>query len=349
VISISSRTWADIEMIHIGGFAPLAGFLNRDDYRSVLAKCRLSDGRLWPIPITLAVNDETKKKLKAGDPVDLMYGGEKVAVLHVEDVFPYDKKEEARQVYKTEDPTHPGVAMLLAQPEYYVGGRIETLKLPPHSDFPQYNRTPEQTRAEIQKRKWKTVVGFQTRNPIHRAHEYITKCALETVDGLLIHPIVGETKAGDILAAVRMECYETLIKKYYQPNRVMLSINPSNMFYAGPREAVLHALVRKNYGCTHFIVGRDHAGVGGFYGPYEAHDFIRGFDADELGITPLCFENAFWSKKSGGMATEKTVADALEDRIHLSGTELRAMLASGKRPPPEFTRPEVADILLRNK
>jgi ATP sulfurylase len=264
----------------------------------------------------------------------------------VQSLFTPDKKKDARAIFRTDDEKHPGVHAFCAQGPTFVGGTLDVIKIQDHADFPQYNLTPRDTRRAIADKGWKTVVGFQTRNPMHRAHEYLTKCALELVDGLLVHPLVGSTKPGDIPAAVRMRCYEALLRNYYPASRVMLSINPSNMFYAGPREAVLHAIVRKNYGCTHFIVGRDHAGVGHYYRPTEAQELIRLFSKEDLGIEPVCFENSFCSTKVGGMATEKTAPAGAEDRISLSGSQVREMLAAGKIPPPEFTRPEVAKILL---
>lgn len=347
-ISVPERTLADIEMIAIGGFSPLEGFLNEEDYRNVVFDMKLTNGSLWTIPITLSTDAETRKKLAVGKPAAILVNGEIVAVLHVESIYSYDKKAEAKSVFKTEDDKHPGVQAVYAQGDVLVGGRLEALRLQQHDDFPQYNLTPRDTRRAFQERGWKTVVGFQTRNPIHRAHEFITKCALEIVDGLLIHPLVGATKKGDIPADVRMACYEVLIKNYYPQSRVMLAINPSNMYYAGPREAVLHALVRQNYGCTHFIVGRDHAGVGNYYGTYEAQELIKRFTRDELAITPLCFENSFWCKRTGGMATSKTSPSGPEEQVNLSGTQVREMLAAGKIPPVEFTRPEVAQILINS-
>jgi len=347
-IPIEERNFADIEMIAIGGFSPLTGFLKEEDYKSVVTSMRLSNGVIWTIPIVLGVDDNVKKNLKIGQPAALRFKDQIVAILHVEELYTADKKEEARQVYKTEEEKHPGVAAVYSRPDTLVGGKIEVLKVQDHKEFPQYNLTPRDTRRAFHERGWKSTVAFQTRNPIHRAHEYITKTALEIVDGLLIHPIVGATKAGDIPAAVRIKCYEVLIKNYYPASHVMLSINPSNMYYAGPREAVLHAIVRQNYGCTHFIVGRDHAGVGKYYGTYEAQGLIKSFSREDLKITPLCFENSFWCKKTAGMATAKTSPSDEKDRVNLSGTQVREMLAAGKRPPQEFTRPEVAQILLES-
>jgi sulfate adenylyltransferase len=345
-IPIPETLLADIEMIAIGGFSPLEGFMNEDDYTSVVNHLKLAHGTVWPIPIVLGVTEAVKNTLKPGHPAALVFNGEIQAVLHVEDIYQADKKKEARLVYKTEEDKHPGVAAVYARPDFLVGGKIDVLKVQPHNDFPSYNMTPRDTRRMFKERGWKTVVAFQTRNPIHRAHEYITKTALEIVDGLLIHPLVGATKKGDIPADVRMRCYEVLLENYYPKDRVILSINPSNMFYAGPREAILHALIRQNYGCTHFIVGRDHAGVGSYYGTYEAQELIKSFSRQELNITPLCFENSFWCKKNGGMATNKTTNSQEQDRINLSGTQVRDMLVAGKLPPPEFSRPEVAQILI---
>lgn len=345
-LTLTETQLADIEMIAIGGFSPLEGFLTQEDYNSVVSTMRLADGTVWPIPIVLGVSAAEKSKLKPGQPAALVFNGEIQAVIHVEDIYQVDKNKEAAHVYQTEDNQHPGVAALLARGEWLVGGKIDVLKVQTHPQFPQYNMTPRDTRRLFKDKGWKTVVGFQTRNPIHRAHEYITKTALETVDGLLIHPLIGATKKGDIPADVRMKCYEILIKNYYPNDRVMLSINPSNMFYAGPREAVLHALVRQNYGCTHFIIGRDHAGVGNYYGTYDAHVLIKSFSREDLAITPLCFENSFWCKKMKGMATNKTTNSTEAERVHLSGTQVREMLAAGQMLPPEFSRPEVAQLLI---
>ncbi len=323
-LPVSRRTYADIELLSTGAYAPLDGFLGRADYDSVLKNARLTSGAIWPVPITFSVSAAVKENLKAGDHVELDYDGVVVATLYVNEIYAADKKAEALAIYKTDDQKHPGVAALYAQGDYYVGGKVNLLLWPDYGDLDDYHLTPDETKFAIQERGWKTVVGFQTRNPIHAAHEFLTKSALESVDGLLIHPLVGATKEGDVPAQARMASYEVLIRNHYPKGRVMLSMFPGNMYYAGPREAVLHALVRKNYGCTHFIVGRDHAGVGDYYGPYEAQDYIKSFGT-ELGIMPLCY---------------KAVKD-------VSGTELRKFIAEGKMPPPDIMHPDVADALLK--
>jgi sulfate adenylyltransferase len=343
-VQLSSRQAADLELLAVGGFSPLRGFQGSDDWRRVVDEMRLADGLPWSIPITLATETEAAE----GDEVAL-YGHDErlLAVLTVEEVFERDREREAERVYGTADAAHPGVAALLAEGARCLAGPVQVIDSPEHPDaYAPYILPPADSRAAFAERGWKTIVGFQTRNPIHRAHEYLTKAALECVDGLLIHPIVGETKSDDIPADVRMRCYETLIENYYPPERVMLAINPAAMRYAGPREAIFHALVRKNYGCTHFIVGRDHAGVGDYYGTYEAQEIFDEFDPLELEIEPLMFEHAFYCKITKGMATTKTSPAGPEDRVFLSGTKVREMLREGRRPPEEFTRPEVADILI---
>ena len=342
-LRLSPRQTADFELLANGGFAPLDGFQGHAAWETVTESMRLPDGRPWPIPVTL--DSETGE---VGDRIALVgHEDTTLGTLVVEEVYERDLRREAQQVYRTTDDSHPGVAALYAESSRTLAGRISAQALPSHIQaVAPYVKTPAETRAEFAARGWKTIVGFQTRNPIHRAHEYLTKAALEIVDGLFIHPIVGETKDDDIPADTRMRCYEVLIENYYPRERVLLGVNPAAMRYAGPREAIFHALVRKNYGCTHFIVGRDHAGVGDWYGTYDAQHIFEEFRPGELGIEPLKFEHAFWCKISDGMATTKTSPSSLEERVFLSGTKVREMLTRGERPPEEFTRPEVADVLI---
>ena len=343
-VDLSARQAADLELLAIGGFSPLRGFQGSDDWKRVVDEMRLAGGLPWSIPVTLA----SAVDAAVGDELAL-HGpdGRLLGVLAVEEIFERDSEHEAELVYRTKDSNHPGVAALLAEGTRCLAGPVKVIDLPEHPDaFRPYLLPPAQSRAAFAERGWKHVVGFQTRNPIHRAHEYITKSALEGVDGLFIHPLVGETKSDDIPASVRMRCYEALIDGYYPKERVMLAINPAAMRYAGPREAIFHALIRKNYGCTHFIVGRDHAGVGDYYGTYDAQLIFDELAEGELEIEPLMFEHAFYCNITKGMATTKTSPAGPEDRVFLSGTKVREMLREGKRPPEEFTRPEVADILI---
>jgi len=343
-VTLSARQAADLELLAVGGFSPLRGFQGSEDWRSVVEEMHLANGLPWSIPVTLA----TAAEAAVGDELALESAdGTTLGVLTVEEVFERHSEREAEQVYRTTDDEHPGVAALRAEGDRCLAGPVRALALPEHpSDFKPYILPPAASRAAFAERGWKTVVGFQTRNPIHRAHEYITKAALECVDGLFIHPLVGETKSDDIPPAVRMRCYEALIANYYQQDHVLLAINPAAMRYAGPREAIFHALIRKNYGCTHFIVGRDHAGVGDYYGTYDAQHIFDEFEPELLGIEPLMFDHAFYCKITKGMATSKTSPAGPEDRVFLSGTKVREMLRAGERPPEEFTRPEVADILI---
>jgi len=345
-LRLSPRTIADLELLTVGGFSPLTGFMTRREYDSVLEDMRLPNGTVWSMPVTLAVSTEESAAIKEGCQVALTIEGEPLAVLTVEEKYTYDKAREARLVYRTEDTSHPGVAALYGQGDVLLGGPVAALRLPPHEDLLHYRLTPAQTRAAFVERGWSRVVGFQTRNPVHRAHEYIQKCALEIVDGLLLHPLVGETKSDDIPADVRMRCYEVLLECYYPPDRVLLSALPAAMRYAGPKEAIFHALMRKNYGCSHFIVGRDHAGVGDYYGPFDAQHIFREFRSEDLGVTPLFFDNTFFCRACDEMASAKTCPHGPEDRVIFSGTQVRAMLAAGQAPPREFTRPEVAKVLL---
>lgn len=346
-LALGTRSLANLDLLAVGAFSPLDGFLGQADYDSVLERLRLKSGLPWSIPITLPVSAEEAAPLTVGGEVALTdEEGHVVGLLALREQFERDPQREAQAVYGTTDPAHPGVAALLRQGNILLAGPITLLERQRPYGFESYSLDPAETRATFAARGWRTIVGFQTRNPIHRAHEYITKVALELVDGLLLHPLVGETKSDDIPADVRLRCYEALVEQYYPQGRVLLSTLPAPMYYAGPREAILHALVRKNYGCTHFIVGRDHAGVGNYYGPYDAQHIFRRFSPEELGITPFFFENAFYSRTAGGMATEKTSADVGDDRVELSGTKVRALLRAGELPPPEFSRPEVARILI---
>ena len=347
-VVVNERELADLEMLATGALSPLTGFVGRADYDSVLDTMHLADGTAWTIPVTLSLSDADLKKVGGAERIALVAveGGAPLAVVEVSEVFERDREREAQSVYGTTDTEHPGVAAMHAAGATCVAGRVRALGLPSHDDFGPYRLTPAQTRAAFRERGWQTVVGFQTRNPIHRAHEYIQKCALEIVDGLLVHPLVGATKGDDISAEVRMRCYEALFEGYYPKDRAMVSVFPAAMRYAGPKEAIWHAIARKNYGCTHFIVGRDHAGVGSYYGTYDAQKIFERFDPAELGITPLMFEHSFWCQRCEGMASPKTCPHGEEHRVSLSGTKVRDMLRAGERPPIEFSRPEVADILI---
>lgn len=348
-IVVNEYNEADLEMLSTGAMSPLTGFMNSKDYNSVVDKMRLTDGTVWPLPIVLAVDEATANSISLNTPVALKSeNGTVLAVLEVEDKFKRDKVREKEKVFKGDD-QHPGVMAVNSGGDFCLGGKIKMLNKAVHDDFEEYRLDPAETRAHFEKMGWKRVVAFQTRNPIHRAHEYLTKSALNIVDGLMIHPLMGKTKAGDIPGDVRMACYTSLIDNYYPNDRVLLSIFPAWMRYGGPREAIFHALVRKNYGCTHFIVGRDHAGVGDYYGTYDAQIIFDEFDIpNEIGIEPLMFEHCMWSKKAGEMVSLKTCPDPNDksDFIFLSGTKVREMLQNGEVPPPEFTRPEVAKILI---
>ncbi len=346
-LPLSARAITDLELLAIGGYTPLRGFLTGAECKSVVDEMHLPGGVPWTIPVTLSADSEFADGLADGEEIALTDGqGRVLAIQQVQDRYTVDRREEARKIFLTDEDVHPGVAALYEAAEVRLGGPVTVLQLPEGSEFPEYRWEPARTRREFEERGWRTIVGFQTRNPIHRAHEYITKCALEVTDGLLIHPLVGETKGDDIPADVRMRCYEALIDGYYPKDRVVLSVLPASMRYAGPREAIFHAIMRRNYGCTHFIVGRDHAGVGTYYGTYDAQKIFERFDPSALGITPLNFEHAFYCKKAGGMASPKTTNSAPEDRVFLSGTKVRELLQAGEAPPPEFTRPEVAKILV---
>lgn len=347
-VQLDERATSDLVMIAIGGFSPLKGFMEQADYELVVEDMRLTNGLPWAIPITLSVSEEVAEPLQEGSWVRLDDPqGRFIGILELTQKYRYVKAHEAVNVYRTDDYNHPGVKVVYEQGPINLAGPIWLLQRDLHPFFPAYQIDPAQSRQSFQEKGWKTIVGFQTRNPIHRAHEYIQKCALEIVDGLFLHPLVGATKEDDIPADVRMRCYEIMLEHYFPQDRVILGINPSAMRYAGPREAIFHALIRKNYGCTHFIVGRDHAGVGDYYGTYDAQYIFDEFKPEELGIVPMKFEHAFYCTRTQQMATTKTSPSEPKDRIHLSGTKVRALLREGKLPPPEFSRPEVAAELIR--
>jgi sulfate adenylyltransferase len=346
-LTINARAEADLELIAIGALSPLEGFMGEADYVSTRDERHLANGLVWTIPITLPATEEERVDLQAGDDVALRSrDGRLIAVLHLAEIFKYDKKLEAERVYRTTEEKHPGVKAIYAQGDYLLGGRISLIESPNRHEFASYRFSPRGLRALFAERGWRSVVAFQTRNPVHRAHEYIQKCALETVDGLLLHPLVGETKADDIPAPVRMRAYEVIIEHYYPGSRTQLAVLPAAMRYAGPREAVFHAIIRQNYGCSHFIVGRDHAGVGNYYGTYEAQRIFGDFAPGELKITPMFFDNTFFCRRCDGMASLKTCPHDPDHHVSLSGTKVREMLARGEVPPSEFTRPEVASVLI---
>jgi sulfate adenylyltransferase len=349
-VPLGPRTLSDLQMISTGVFSPLEGFMVRDEYESVVEDMRLGSGLAWSLPITLSVDADRAGELSEGSEIALVDGtGEPVATMVLREKYGFDKEREARLVYRTTDADHPGVAAIHRRGDVLLGGEVELLRTPDEGRFPRYYYTPAQLRKAFAEKGWKRIVGFQTRNPVHRAHEYIQKSALETVDGLLLNPLVGETKSDDIPADVRMRSYEVILDRYYPEDRTMLAVFPAAMRYAGPREAIFHAICRKNYGCSHFIVGRDHAGVGSYYGTYDAQHIFEEFEPEELGITPLFFEHAFFCTECQGMGSSKTCPHDPDSHVFLSGTKVREMLSRGEYPPPEFSRPEVIEVLMEGQ
>jgi ATP sulfurylase/adenylyl-sulfate kinase len=344
---LDEREIADLEMIGYGALSPLTGFMRRADYDTVVDSMRLTDGLVWAMPVNLATSSVRAKDLTVGQEIALTdKDGKILAVMTINDIYAPDKTREVKACYGTDDMAHPGVARVMNQGDTYLGGPVWIIDRPDYDQFNEYRMTPLETRRKFDELGWKTVVAFQTRNPVHRAHEYLQKVAMESVDGLLLHPLVGATKSDDVPADVRMKTYEAILEHYYPKTRAMLSVFPAAMRYAGPREAVWHAIARKNYGCTHFIVGRDHAGVGNYYGSYDAQILIDTFPAHELGITPFKFEHTFFCATCGNMASSRTCPHDKSHHVTLSGTKVREMLSAGELPPPEFTRPELARILM---
>ena len=344
-IELNSRAASDLLLLATGGFSPLEGFTDFKTSSGIVEDMRLGDGTIWPFPILLQTEAAPAKSVRPGSEVALKVNGEPVAFLEVEEAFAIPHQEWAKKLFGTTEAAHPGVAGFLSGGDFSLAGKVQWFGDAAVLGLDEYWLTPKETRAEMAKRGWKTVAGFQTRNPVHRAHEYVLRTALEVTDGLLLHPLVGETRPEDIPADVRMRCYRALLDEYLPREHVLFSVLPAWMRYGGPREAVLHAVVRRNFGCTHFLVGRDHAGVGGYYGPYDAQHLLRSLAGEGLGIEPICFDEVFYCRRCSSMASKRTCAHPVADHLILSGTEVRRRLREGLALPEEFTRPQVAAIL----
>ncbi len=348
-VKMNSKETSDLIMLAIGAFSPLDGFMTESDYKSVVKNMELANGILWPIPVTFSVAKEDADSLKEGQDVALIdeSSEELMGTMTIKEKYGYDKKEEAVEVFKTNDQEHPGVKRLYTQGDIYIGGPVKVFKEGEYPQkYPEFARCAE-TRAIFKEKGWKTIAAFQTRNPMHRSHEFLAKISLEVSDGLFIHPIVGALKPGDIPADIRMKCYNVLLENYFPKERVVLKVYPMEMRYGGPREAVLHAIIRQNFGCSHLIIGRDHAGVGDYYGPFDAQDIFDEFKPGALEIKPLKIDWTFYCSKCEGMASMKTCPHSKEDRLLISGTDLRKMLAEGRKPHVQFSRPGVLDILIK--
>ncbi len=347
-VKITSRETGDVIMMGIGGFTPLDGFMTKADWQGVCDGMKMANGLFWPIPITLSTDKATADGIKTGADVALVdsASGEIMATMKVTEKYTIDKAHECMQVYKTTDLAHPGVKMVMEQGDVNLAGPIKVLSTGTFKqEYGDQFLTPAETRAKFEKLGWSKIAAFQTRNPMHRSHEYLAKIAIETMDGVLIHSLLGALKPGDIPAEVRSEAISVLVENYFAPNTVIQAGYPLDMRYAGPREALLHALFRQNYGCSHLIVGRDHAGVGDYYGPFDAQKIFDEIPKDALETKNMNIDWTFWCKKCGGMASQRTCPHTKEDRILLSGTKVRAMLSEGQDLPVEFSRPEVAKVL----
>ena len=347
-LKMSSREVGDVIMLGIGGFTPLEGFMTKADWQGVCDGMKMASGLFWPIPITLSTDKATANGVKEGADVALVdsESGEIMATMKVTDKYSIDKAHECMMVYKTVDLAHPGVKMVMEQGDVNLAGPVKVLSVGKFKEeYGDQFMTPAETRAKFEQLGWSKIAAFQTRNPMHRSHEYLAKIAIETMDGVLIHSLLGALKPGDIPAEVRSEAISVLVENYFAPNTVIQAGYPLDMRYAGPREALLHALFRQNYGCSHLIVGRDHAGVGDYYGPFDAQKIFDEIPKDALETKNMNIDWTFWCKKCGGMASQRTCPHSKDDRILLSGTKVRAMLSEGQDLPVEFSRPEVAKVL----